>query len=363
MNQSRPVKVYVKRVNKKFVLSWTYDGREHMHRLRVKTRREAERAAIDKEAEIAGQQSAVAWHVVCTEYEEFHENSSVGYQKQIVSCLNKISKLSPIDWTWQVDQAWATDVCAKIAAAMESPSSVSSYLKVLRAFLNWGRQMNHWESISVKVPGIDPDEAARGEAISLEQFHEILDAVGLVVEGARTRSWVDLLWGYWLTGFRLSELLSLTWDDISQIHIVDLDRYPEVRFPRGKSKGTKRKHDRWAIPPDCAAFLKTLPRHGSYVFRPLTPDLARYRCPCTVGKIISRITTKSGVYVQAYDGSMRPASAQDLRRSFAARWYELTRDPELVAKLCRHKSFSTTRRFYNKQSFEVLSQKLGGFDV
>ncbi|MCX7429051.1 MAG: site-specific integrase [Planctomycetia bacterium] len=103
-----------------------------------------------------------------------------------------------------------------------------------------------------------------------------------------------------------------------------------------------------ALAPEFGEFLELTPaadRRGR-VFRPLC-KLGEPAAPYTVSRMIALIGRKANVKVHTHPtkGTVKYASAHDLRRSFGERWSHRVMPPDLM-QLMRHESINTTLRFY-----------------
>ena len=161
-------------------------------------------------------------------------------------------------------------------------------------------------------------------------------------------------------GLRLSESLSLRWDDAPGAIVVDLSgRRPMLRIPSEAQKA--RRDTLLPVTPDFAALLESVPegqRRGR-VFKLLavdgTPAVTSRRI---VGPIVSAIGEAAGVVVderQKGGETIRKfASAHDLRRAFGQRWAAKVM-PTMLRELMRHTDVGTTMKFYVGQNAETTA--------
>lgn len=228
---------------------------------------------------------------------------------------------------------------------LDSNVSVLSYLKTLRAAMNWAETIELIESAPRFVmPKIPKSELMRGRAITTEEFERMLESAG-VVKG-QAKSWRFLLRGLWLSGLRLHDALDLSWDDPQRQHVYRIDgRRPMIFIPAGRDKSKRERL--LPMTPDFIEFLRQVPRwdRTGQVFRPRMKTSV-----CTnsdnASKVISRIGKAAGVVIQKQGDKVKYATAHDLRRSFAVRWKTLGLSIDDLTTLLRHESFETTRNFY-----------------
>jgi integrase len=99
----------------------------------------------------------------------------------------------------------------------------------------------------------------RGRPITAEEFERMLKATPKVVDNAAAASWQFYLRALWASGLRLSESLTLRWDDAPDAIVVDLSgRRPMLRIPAESHKA----HRDTMLPmtPDFATLLESVPQ-------------------------------------------------------------------------------------------------------
>jgi integrase len=207
-------------------------------------------------------------------------------------------------------------------------ATVGRHLRQLKVILRWAQGQGLLHTLPTfnmprRTKGL---KAMRGRAVTGEEFDRMIAAVAKVVENTAAPSWKFYLRGLWLSGLRLSESLSLRWDDAPGAIVVDLSgRRPMLHIPSEAHKA--RRDTLLPVTPDFAALLESVPesqRRGR-VFKLLavdgTPAAASRRI---VGPIVSAIGEAAGVVVderQKGGKTIRKfASAHDLRRAFGQRW-------------------------------------------
>ncbi|MBM4093961.1 MAG: site-specific integrase [Planctomycetes bacterium] len=263
-----------------------------------------------------------------------------------------------------------------------SESTIGCHLSHLKAALRWAGRIG----LLPKVPVIQKPRRAKsadvmkGRPVTGEEFERLLEKVeaGLLKavlrtghpkrktkrrigeealhrrrEQQKTRvaiiapSWRHYLRGLWLSGLRLAESLESSWDDGAKLCVDLSDKYPMLKIPAELEKGHK---DRLLpLAPEFAEFLLETPEHErtGFVFNPL-PFRGEGRVTADRAmKVISTIGQCAGVKVATDQrtGTIKYASAHDLRRSFGERWAARIMPPDLML-LMRHESIETTLRFY-----------------
>jgi integrase len=162
-------------------------------------------------------------------------------------------------------------------------------------------------------------------------------------------AWERLLNGLWLSGLRLGEAASLTWDDDTQPRVELAGSYPMLSIPAACQKGGR--DTLTPITPDFHAILLQTPadeRTGK-VFKVTGRDGEPLTDENLIGRVISAIGEVAGVVVDKAAGKF--ASAHDLRRSFGGRWAPKVM-PAVLKDLMRHRSIQTTMAYYVGQNAE-----------
>ena len=170
----------------------------------------------------------------------------------------------------------------------------------------------------------------------------MLDVVPLIRNGDAEK-WQRLLRGLWLSGLRISEALSLSWEEDVPLSVCLNGPYPKLRI---WAEGEKAHQDRLLpITPDFGQFLlDVLPaeRHG-LVFGIEGPEPGKPMSVKRAVRTVSTIGREAGIVVNKATGKF--ASAHDLRRAFGTRW-AVRLMPAQLQRLMRHRSVETTMRYY-----------------
>ncbi|MHC4302663.1 MAG: hypothetical protein ACYS7Y_35840, partial [Planctomycetota bacterium] len=247
----------------------------------------------------------------------------------------------------------------KLRAALEAKngqapaSTVGSYLKQLRAAFNWAYRIRLLlEPVEIIMPrrARKGGKFAKSRPVTLEEFERIV-AKAETVRPNDYAQWQRLLWGYWHSGFRLRELLALSWDSSADVAIVTQYTYPLVRFT---AAGHKRGEDQYqVITPEFWNLIKDQPQEG-----PVFPVVDRDGCQYD-SDWIGTVIRKCGVGVKTGLLTDKTASCHDLgKRSWTTRWSGELSEADL-ANLARHKSSQTTQDYYVLPALEELALKVG----
>jgi integrase len=234
-------------------------------------------------------------------------------------------------------------------------TTIARHLRHIRAALSWGVSMG----MMAKVPDmhgprrVKGQTLMRGRAITAEEFDRLIAAVPKVRPHDAT-AWVRLLRGLWLSGLRLGEALTLSWDQEAAFQADLTGRQPSFRiFAEAQKSG---RDEVLPMTPDFSQFLTETPaadRVGK-VFK-----LTRERGGDSigvgkVGAMVAKIGKVAGVVVNKADGKF--ASAHDLRRAFGTRWAKRVMSA-VLKRLMRHSSIATTMGYYvDLDAAEVADQ-------
>lgn len=282
----------------------------------------------------------------------------------------------------------------ELRAAERSEFTIAGYLAHLKAALNWAVE----QQLLPAAPKVKrPKRAAKGRKkmkgrpVTGEEFDRMLavvpaalaewrkrrrdvarraarkkgfaehktqtDSIPVEVDPAAVESWRHYLRGLWLSGLRLEESLLLSWDRDDRPRVDLTEELPLLRIPAEWQKADR--DTMTAIMPDFAAFLLSTPeadRRG-LVFRPMMPGgIARYD---QASKMVSLIGELAGVKVHTHPkkGTVKFASAHDLRRSFGTRWARVVSASELQ-DLMRHADYHTTQAYYVDQRAVDLARSV-----
>ena len=163
----------------------------------------------------------------------------------------------------------------------------------------------------------------KGRALTESEFFQFL--------GYLPTEYVLLARGLWLSGMRISEAITLDWEE-GPVRLHLNGKNTRLCFSVEGQKG--RREERAPVTADFVAFLNDLPRGKGRVFQ--APHNAN-----TAMKAIGTAMQKAGLY----GPSGKRLGAHDLRRSFATRWAPRLNHIALMA-LMRHRSLSTTLSYY-----------------
>lgn len=244
-------------------------------------------------------------------------------------------------------------------------ATVARHLRHLKATARWANR----QGLLPVVPAFTMPKRAkgakvmRGRPITGEEFERMIEAVPKVVDNAAADSWRFYLLGLWLSGLRLSESITLSWDTTPAAIVIDTKgRRPMFRIPAEAEKGFQ---DRLLpMTPDFARLLDSVPEHDrrGRVFKLMSPDGGLFPAKrWDVGRTVAAIGKAAGVVVDERvskgETVRKFASAHDLRRAFGFRW-AMRVMPAVLKDLMRHADVGTTMAYYVGQDADAMADTI-----
>jgi integrase len=248
----------------------------------------------------------------------------------------------------------------KIIKPPTKDTTIARHLRHVKAALRWGAKVG----LLAKAPNIEMPRLAkgqalmRGRAITAEEFDRMIAAIPKV-RPYDTPAWERLLRGLWLSGLRLGEALTVSWDQDAPFSVDLTGRRPALRIFAEAQKA--RRDDVIPLTPDFAEFLQATPEaeRVGRVFLLIVKKTNKPMVAQEVGRMVSAIGKKAGVVVNKADGKF--ASAHDLRRAFGTRWARRVM-PAVLKRLMRHSTVQTTMGYYvDLDAAEVADELWAGW--
>lgn len=319
----------------------------------TKAKKDAEKLAAQLEADLQQGRyvapSKVTWADFRLSFESdklpsLARRTSNSYQ----SALNHVENTLHPEKLSEIDSAALNRLQAKLREKGLRESSIATHLRHIKAALKWAHDLG----MLVKMPKVHMPKRARnqrhmrGRPITREEFERMLKAVD-VVRPNDAAIWKGLLEGLWLSGLRLGEALTLSWDTDAGISVDLSGKYPCLVIAAESEKGFRDR--RLPITPDFAEILSaTLPvNQVGNVF-----GVAQSFGLDRVSRIICAIGRKANVSVNK--DQQKFASAHDLRRAFGTRWASRV-TPSVLQQLMRHESIETTLKYYVEQNSDTIA--------
>ncbi len=358
------IRVYVIDYGRKFLaLRWRdpTTGKQCTRSSKCTTRGKAERAASDLEKHLnetqASGDGAMPW-------ESFQDLYQIRHLSGLESATERwhLSKLKVFTETMRPAQLSSinTSVVAQYVSQLrgqkKSESTIRGHIIAIRCALQWSQEQGYTSTVptfpkSREVSG----RKVKGRDLTLFEFVRLLSAVGKVVQPQQIASWRHLLYGLWLSGLRLSEAVSLSWDDPTAPRINLAGEYPLLEIDAEDDKG--REHRLLPITPDFGRWLLRTPieHRTGRVFAPIGERGQPITNETNISRTISAFGETAGIVVD--HRRKKYASAHDLRRTFGTRWSKRVL-PVVLRDLMRHRDVSTTMKYYVGQDAQQTAAAL-----
>ena len=336
-------------------------GRKRTESTECAVRRDAERYAARLELELNSRESSTVTSITWKQATEFYA------AEMFPSQAKKTSDKMRTVWAFVEDRidpgqlsAFQERHVGQIVVAMQAEKrsgyTIQAYLSKLRTFFAWAvdrRYLAKSPAIKSGIRGMAPN---RGRAVTREEFERMLKAAGKVVGREHAKAWRHLLIGLWHSGLRLDEAIRLSWTSDDSFRVDLSGKLPMFRI---QAKGQKNRE--FTIAPMVPAFYRFLMRtppaeRRGFVFS-LPGERAQRVTMNTASKVIADIGKKARVKVSVDGKATKFASAHDLRRAFGERWADRVNSITLM-RLMRHKSVSTTEKFYARKNAESVAEQM-----
>ncbi len=343
-----------------------FTGRQVQRSTGTTKKRDADKAAGKWEAELnEGRykaQSRMTWEEF---QEQYHDEKLASLAKATGeaadSSFNHATRIIKPERLAELTTARLSEFQRLLRNEGMKETTIATHLRQLKAALSWAVRRGYLRTMpTIEMPkrakGVS--QSMRGRPITGEELDRMLAKVS-AVRKREPGKWQRLLKGLSLSGLRLSEALSLSWEDGTPISVCMAGKYPVLRI---QAEAEKAHCDRLLpIAPEFAEFLLATPEaeRDGLVFgiygeggKPLSTKRAS-RYISAIGKAANVVTNKA---------ESKYATAHDLRRSFGTRWARRV-TPAILRDLMRHSSIETTMAYYVSQAAEdvgdVLREALG----
>lgn len=321
---------------------------------RTTDHREAERAAGRWERELQERSDLGPSATLWAEFRERYERNVLSAQsgrsdEKASGHLDSIERILKPHRLAELTTSRIEDWVATLREGKREETTIAGYVRTIKAALRWA----HRSGMLVALPHFPHIRTGRklaamkGRPISEEEFEWYVAAVASTPRLAQVDPvpWQRLLRGLWLSGLRLEEALSLSWDQPAGMRADLSGRRPMIRIHAADEKGRR---DRiLPMTPDFAEFLTATPeaQRTGLVF-PLPKQIQKGGARWTISRVSEILSAVGRVAeIVVNDRTGKTVSAHDLRRSFGFRWSRLVM-PAVLKELMRHEDVATTMQFY-----------------
>ena len=363
------------------------DGKRREKNSGTTSMRAAQRAAGEWQAELnAGGASSpefLRWEQFREDFREnYLKHYSDSYATNVDGSLNIVEELMSPDTLTRITEKWLSRFHSLAKKRDVSAYTVRKYFQHLQTALKWAKEQGLIKSVPVFPKQAKQTtrgaKLMKGRPITGEEFDRMLASVekslaavpssapSAIAKRKKTapkkrqsRTWSPvmvkaaaeslrhLLRGLWLSGLRLGEALSLTWDQWADGIRVNVDEDQDVCLMIDGGNQKNRQALTYPVVDDFAEFLLAVPedKREGFVFNAIAVSGKVSRRVDTVSTWIVDIGKAAKVKVDEKDGSEKFASAHDMRRAFGTRWAKIV-PASLLQQLMRHSSIETTMSFY-----------------
>lgn len=318
-------------------------------------RRAAERVAAQIVAGLVVVEARrMTWKTFRARYEADHL-STLSRPGCFKSAANKLESMVTLTYLDELDAPAMKQWRHKMLTKGMPSTTVSSYLKHVRASLGWAEECGYIKHAPRVRTG--STSKMKGRALTGEEFDKLILNTVKVVGRKRDAQWKRLLWGLWHLGLRLQEALDFSWDDDEFITPYRLNSStPMLRYPVMAHKN--RKDQLVPITPEAATFLRSIqPNEPTGRVFPVMGGRKPMTVADRVSREISKIGKKALVVTSGNSAKKRHATAHDLRRSFAKRLAPKLNSVQLQLMM-RHADSKTTRVHYAEVDAEQLAREI-----
>jgi integrase len=325
-------------------------------------RREAERIAalLEQDLQDGFRFNKLSWDDFCLRYEkEKLVTLSEKSQGAWVTASNWLEKLMPPRYVQDIDASYISLFTAKLREHVANEVSVASYLRVIRAALNWAERMEIiWSAPYIEMPkrAKGRSSRARSRPIVLEELERILEATKKV-RPKDYPQWQRYIRGLYESGLRIGEFHNLSWTPGAPMW---MDTTFELPFIQILAEGEKAHQDRFQpVTPQFWELCCETPeedRRGP-VFPLRKPGGGLFGCSRACHVIIN-IGRSSNVVTDPATG--KTATSHDIgRRALTSRLGAILSQAELATWM-RHESVDTTMGYYYRAEAMALARKVWG---
>lgn len=358
------------------------DGKRREKNSGTTSMKAAQRAAGEWQAELntsgASSPGFLRWEQFREDFREnYLRHYSDSYANNVEGSLNVVEELMSPDTLARITEKWLTRFHALAKARNVSAYTVRKYFQHLQTALKWAKEQGLIKSVPMFPKQTKQTQRGaklmKGRPITGEEFDRMLAAVEKSLVSApavkpagktakkpkrapvapqtpnakAAESLRYLMRGLWLSGLRLGEALSLTWDQWADGIRVSVDEDSDVCLMIDGGNQKNRQALTYPVVDDFAEFLLQTPENErqGFVFNAMGQNGKVSRRVDTVSTWIVDIGKAAKVKVDEKDGSEKFASAHDIRRAFGTRWAKIV-PASLLQQLMRHSNIETTMSFY-----------------
>jgi integrase len=337
---------------------------------RDEAQRVAERLQTELNANSGRTAGKVRWAAFRERYESEHAcvpNLRKATVAQIETILDRFERELNPQFLRDISGATLSKYAQRLRQATLAEATIKKHVAHLVAAFHWAKSVGLMRDIPARpaTPNARRSlgEKPKGRPLPLEEFERFSKAVATVKKckgnASRTQEIQRIMEGLLFSGLRIEELMALSWEsDASVVAVFSATEIPVISW---NSPDAQKNHSVNDIPmtEEFAELLAAVPaeKRSGFVFA-ANGRRGRLTTP-SVGRFIAAAGEAAGIKVGWNERTQKPkyASAHDLRRSFGEYYKDRVSMNELRI-LMRHKSITTTARFYLGSEAQALGRKL-----
>ncbi len=362
-------------VGRSLTLSWVdpISGKRKTRSAKTKDWRTAERLAgkLAEDLEAGNiSPSRTTWDEFTRRYADEKLTTLAPATKEAsLASLRHVKRVLGIEHLGKLTSSAMSKFSADLRREGMKDTTIAHHLRHVKAATRWAARLG----LMARAPAIEMPKRAKGSqarsrAITTEEYERMAAAVAKA-RPQDAPQWARFIEGLWLSGLRLSEALSLTWDQ-DGLFCVHLGEKRPVFLIRadGQKSG---KAETCPIAPDFGAWLLSVPeveRMGP-VFRLIDYRSDRPICHHHVGQLVERIGKAGNVKVGTMTRRNKQtgkreevpvwAGCHSLRRGFGSKWARRVAS-SVLRRLMRHSSTTTTEAYYVHMDAAEVADELWG---
>ncbi|QDV85015.1 site-specific integrase [Planctomycetes bacterium TBK1r] len=352
------VGVFWKASKGRYFLRWTdpFTGKRRSEQTEITTRNKrgrsrADRLAVTKEQELKEslRRDDFSWDAFEEKYKQEHLKFTSTDNQQKWNAVVKFLHAAAAESQQVYGELMLSDVKPLFLSEVEtlirsklSGGSVSSYVATLRSGLSWAASMEMMDPLPRRrsrgrVEHVLP--AMRLNPITRDDLKKMKDVTDSVVGKRYGQSVKDYLEALWLSGCRMCEPL--------QIHATRRNCHRPLNLAGEHPKfcwvnTQKNRRDVIArVTKDFAADVERRVADGGFLYQPRC-ETGLLESRTSLSKVVADIGRKADVWAE--EG--KAATAKHFRSSFVTRWSIRGMPIALIQEMVRHRSRSTTERYY-----------------
>jgi integrase len=339
-------------------------GKERSRSSKTTEAKEAERAAARWEAELVAHRgrSGAGWGYFRERFENEHlADKNRKTKNSYINALDHFERLISVENVTQINSDHVSQVRGKLLDEGRPVATVANILTHCRTAFKWAERIGMIARAPVfSMPKQINRKFMRGRPIGDQEFLAMLEKCHVPSGKKYAPQWQRFLKLVRHSGLRLEEAAELRWNDPPIGLMLEAKPHPVICFYGEAQKS--RADELMPITPTLAEWLRETPRaKRSGLVAPVAGERIQELGAQAIGRGVADIGAAAGIVVEPAKGEELPkyASAHDLRRAFGREWAQKVK-PMILMRMMRHKSITTTMKYYAHLESEDIGAALWG---